>query len=138
MATSLKSQGAGLFMSDLASPEVYTEITGIVSVQGPDGSASEIDTTALSDTAKTYSMGLPDEGTLTIEAIHDPSNTQHEALRAARAAQTLQNFSLRLSDSPQTQYNFSAFVPSFSLSAGVDDVVKASYTLRISGAVTKA
>lgn len=134
----LKSQGCGIFLSDLASPEVYTEIAQVVSISGPDGSASEIDVTALDSTAKEFLMGLPDEGNVTFEVIHDPSDTQHDQLRTARAAQTESHFSIRLSDSPQTQYNFNGYIVGFAMSLGTDDAVKASYTVRITGSVTKA
>jgi len=134
----LKSQGAGIYLSDDASPEVYTEIAQVVSISGPDGSAAEIDVTALDSTAKEWLMGLPDEGSVSLEVIHDPSDTQHEALRTARANQTVKNFQIKLTDSPQTIYSFSAYVPTFSLSMGVDDAIKASYSLRITGAVTKS
>lgn len=134
----LRSQGAGIFMSDLASPEVYTEIAQVVSISGPDGSAAEIDVTALDSAAKEWLMGLPDEGSVTIETIHDPANAQHEALRAARADQSIQNFQIKLTDSPQTVYSMSCYITGFSMNLGVDDAVKASYTLRITGPVTKS
>lgn len=134
----LLAQGAGIFLSDDASPEVYTEIDQVVSIAGPDGSSAEIDVTALDSTAKEFVMGLPDEGNVTLETIHDPASTQHEALRAARAAQTLKHFQIRLTDSPQSTYTFFAYVTGFSMNLGVDASITASYTLRISGAVTKA
>jgi hypothetical protein len=41
-----------------------------------------------------------------------------------------------LTDSPQSSLVFTAYVREFSVSGGVDDVLRASVTLRISGDVT--
>ena len=134
----LKSQGVGIYLSDDASPEVFTEIPDVMSISGPDGSASEIDVTALDSTAKEWLMGLPDEGTVSLELIWggETSNTQQVALRSARAAQSIKHFQIKLTDSPQSTYDFQAYVTGWSLSAGVDDAVKSNVTLRITGAVS--
>jgi len=55
-----------------------------------------------------------------------------------RAAQTETPFQIALTNSPMTTYTWMGFVTGFSLSLGVDDATKASYTIRINGAVTKA
>ena len=83
-------------------------------------------------------MGLPDEGSVDIEMIWGgkTSNTVQNDVRTSRADQTLRTYQIRLSDSPQTKYTFSAFCTGWALSAGVDDAVKASVSLRITGAVT--
>lgn len=134
----LKSQGVGIYISDTSSPEAYNEIPDVVSITGPDGSATEIDVTALDSTAKEFLMGLPDEGTVQLEMIWggETSNTYQVALRTARASQTLKYFRILLTDSPRSTYQFSAYVTGWSLSAGVDDAVKANATLRITGAVS--
>ena len=134
----LKSQQSEIRIGDTASPIAYTKISQTVSITGPDGSAAEVDTTALDSLAKNYFMGLPDEGSVQFECIHDPSDTQHELLRSVRAAQTETGFQIALTDSPQTTYTFMGYVTGFSLSLGIDDATKASYTVRINGAVTKA
>jgi hypothetical protein len=134
----LKSQASEIRIGDGASPIAYTAISQTVSITGPDGSASSVDTTALDSIAKEYFMGLPDEGSVQFECIHDPSDTQHELLRANRAAQTETGFQIALTDSPETTYQFFGYVTGFSLSLGVDDATKASYTVLINGAVTKS
>lgn len=137
----LKSQGVGIFLLDTStSPNAYNEIPDCVSISGPDGSASEIDVTALDSTAREFLMGLPDEGNVGLELIWggETSNAQQVALRTARATQTLKTFQIRLTDSPQSTYTFTAYVTGWSLSAGIDDAVKCSVTLRITGAVTAA
>ena len=136
----LKSQGVGFFLSDLASPEVFTEVPDVVSIAGPDGSASEINVTALDSSATEFLMGLPDEGSVQLEMVWggETSNTQQVALRTARANQSLQHAQIRLTDSPRSSYDFQFYVTGWSLSAGVDDAVKCTVTCRITGAVSVA
>ena len=137
----LKSQGMGIYLLDTAvSPNAYNEIPKIDSISGPDGSASEINTTALDSSAAEFVMGLPDEGNVTLEMFWqgENSNTQQVALRTARANQTLKTFQIRLTDSPESTYTFTAYVTGWSLSGGIDDAIKVSVTLRISGSVTAA
>ena len=56
--------------------------------------------------------------------------------RTDRAGRTLRNFKLILTDAATTTLSFAAYVKQFALSGGVDDEIKLSVTLRISGAVT--
>jgi hypothetical protein len=83
---------------------------------------------------------LPDNGSVSMEVSFDyaSATANHDTLWAARSAvpQILQHFEIRLSDSPRTVLAFGAFVSQFSLSLGVDDKVGATFSLRISGAVT--
>lgn len=106
-----------------------------MTISGPDGSASEIDVTNLASSAKEFVVGLPDEGSVSLEVSFDYAGSiQHDTLYAARTSQVLQNFQIRLSDSPRTTIAFSAYVTQFSLSLGVDDKVGATFGLRITGA----
>ena len=134
----LLSQGCGIRISDLASPEVFTDIGQVVSISGPDGSASEIDVTALDSSAKEFVIGLPDNGSVSLEVIfdHASATAKHDTLYTARTSQVLQHFQIFLSDSPETVLDFQAYVSQFSLALGVDDKVGATFSLRISGAVS--
>ena len=136
----LLSQGTGIYISNLASPEVWSEIGQVMSISGPDGSASEIDVTNLASTGKEFVIGLPDNGNVSLECSfdHASATANHDTLVAARNAvpQVLQHFQLRLSDSPRTTLDFQAYVTQFSLSLGVDDKVGATFGLRISGGFT--
>ena len=54
----LKSQGCGIRIFDTtASPNAYAEIGQVISISGPDGSASEIDVTNLASSAKEFVIG---------------------------------------------------------------------------------
>ena len=136
----LKSQGSGFWLRDNASPQAYSEVPDVVSVSGPDGTSSEIDVTALDDTAKNFLVGLPDSGSISLEMIWggEPSpQTNQNLLRAAWTSQALQSGQVRLSDSPQTKYQFSFYVMGWALSGlEPDGAAKATVTCRITGAVT--
>jgi hypothetical protein len=137
-STALQSQGMTLGISDAASPQVYTSITNVNSMAGPGGSATEIDVTDLSSSAKEFRLGLQDEGEVTCEIQYVPADTQHALLRSLRAAGTSRNFRITFTDSPQTTWTFLAFVKTFSISNAVDGVTAASVALRISGSITEA
>lgn len=117
-----------------ATPVTYTNVGEIVDWDGPGGSASVIDVTHLSSTAKEKLMGLMDEGQFSFNLNNVFSDTGQQACRTARTARTLKGFRLTYSDS--TVQTWDAFVLSFSTSGGVDDKVNGSITLEISGAVT--
>jgi len=134
----IESQGCTLARGNGAGPEVFTAIGEVISFQGPGGSASVIDVTNLSSTAKEKRMGLMDEGQITFELNLDTDDTMQTGLRSDRTARTLRNFRLTLTDTPATVLSFSAYVLAFSIQGAVDDVVKASCTLEISGAVVWA
>jgi hypothetical protein len=136
--TSIESQGVQLQRGDGGGPEVFTLVGQITSIDGPSGSAAVIDVTTLDSTAREKRMGLPDEGQVTLEVIYDPANVQQEGLRSDRAARTLRNFQVVLTDLGSTTFSFSAFVLEFSRALSVDAVVTASITLEITGAETKS
>lgn len=135
-SSALETQGVLIKRGDGASPEVFTTIPEIVSFDGPGGSASEIDVSDLASSAREFRMGLKDEGDFSFEMMYLPNNAQHGGLQTDRTNRTLRNFTITLTDSPQSVMSFSAYVREFSVSGGVDDVIRASVTLRISGAVT--
>lgn len=135
--TFIESQGVQLTRGDAASPEVFTLVPQCISFAGPDGQASEIDVTTLDSTAKEHAVGLVDNGSIQFEAIYNPDHAQHQGLHSDFEARTLRNFKLTFTNSPADVHSFAARVAALSLSGGVDDVVRMSFTLRISGAVTR-
>lgn len=139
MATTyIESQGVELQVGDGGDPtETFALIPQVITINGPDGSASEIDVTTLDSTAREFAMGLADEGNIPFELVYDPDNTVHAGLRADRAARTLRNFQLVLTNNPATTFALSGYVTQFALTAGVDDVVRVSANIRISGPMTE-
>ncbi len=136
----LASQGMTLGVSDGASPEVYTTISQVSDISGPDGSAGEIDVTDLSSTVKEFKRGLTDNGSVTSTLMFIPANTQHAQLRADfnSATEVSRNYRITFTDSPMTTWTFSGYVASLSITNSLDSSTTASLSLRIKGAITEA
>lgn len=141
MSTSaLSAQGCTIAIA-LGSPSDFTggTVPGVVSINGPSGSATVIDASDLSSTAREKVMGLMDEGQVTLEVQYMPDNAVHEQLRLARAAKSLQAFRITFTDTaPATTFTFNAYVTGFAVTVGVDQLVMVSVTIEITGTVTKA
>ncbi len=133
----IEAQGTTLKIGDGASPEVFTAIPEIKSFSGPGGSASVIDSTDLASEAKEKLMGLHDEGQLTFEINYIMTNPEHQQLRTDRRNRTKRNFQLVFNDDSSTTWDFSAYVPGFSVSGGVDELINGSVTLEITGAISE-
>lgn len=135
-SSAMKSQGILFQSGDGASPEVFTSVGEVTSIDGPGGEASEIDVTHLGSSAKEYLIGLPDEGNLTLDCALLPDDIGQTRLRNDRINATLRNYKITLTDTPATIITFAGYVKGFRVSAGVDSKIAASITLRVSGAVT--
>ena len=135
----LEAQGTLLKIGNGATPEIFTKISEIKTFSGPGGSASVIDVTDINSTAKEKRMGLADEGQLSFTINYIPDDTQHKALRAARASREETNFKLVFTDdSPSTTWDFAGFVTGFSVSGSVDNVIEASVTIEITGSIVES
>ena len=111
----------------------------IISISGPQESAPTIDVTALDDTARAYLRGIEDGGELTIEGHWDPADTLGQvAARAAFTGGTTENWKITFTDSPVSTMTFSALVTSFGTAMQVDDTVKVTIGLKLTGAITVA
>lgn len=134
----LESQGMKLKIDrGLASPSVFEVIPDCKNINFRTGSASVIDTTDLSSTAKNKRMGLQDEGQCTFTLNFIPNELTHAELLEAKGDRRRRQFELELTDSPVTRYRFQAFVLSVPISAGVDAVIESNVTLEITGSVTE-
>jgi hypothetical protein len=137
-SNALESQGLALYI-DLGdvSPTTWTQIPDVKDLNVRTGSATVIDVSDLSSTAKEKRMGLQDEGQCTFTIMFRPSDSAHAELVAAKTDRAIRDFRLVLTDTPATEYRFSGFVLSVPISAGVDAVIESSVTIEISGPVAK-
>ena len=138
MPSAIESQGIVLKCTVGSPTGALTTIANVTGFSGPGGSASVIDITNLSSTAKEKLMGLPDEGQLTIDINYDPDNASHIALRNARKTRTRTEFTITLTDTTNTVLTFWGYVLGFALSGAIDTQLKASITVEIDGAVAEA
>ena len=139
----IESQGTVFFWSatTAASTAATRTVGQVVGFTGPGGAANVIDVTHLGSTMREKRMGLPDEGTFTMDVLLDMTESSgQQSIRADRATRTMKKAVVMLNDSTvaasQTRISFDAYCTGFSVTGAVDDVVKAAVTLEITGAAT--
>ncbi len=137
MASGAKSsKGIKLQRGDGAGSETFTTIGEVTSIKGPAEKAPQLDATSFDSTGMEYIAGLSDSGEVTFDCLFVGSNAQQQGLRTDLRAGTLRNFQLNLNDhlSDPTIVSFAAIVTAApEISAGVNQVVKGSCSLRVSG-----
>ena len=134
MAKAIESQGITLQVSE-GSPTLFQTIANVIGFSGPGGSASVIDITNLSSTAKEKLMGLPDEGQFTLDLNFDPDAASHIRMRDARVARQKMSFKINFTDVTPSSCVFDGYVLSMQYSGAVDAAVKAAVTIEIDGPV---
>lgn len=117
------------------------------------GQADDIDITNLKSAAKQFLTGLVDNGELTLQINLDPSDTVHQDLQAAAGTGVIYPFCVGLSDgttaptfatsvmtppadTDRTSFVFDATVKSFRFGAKMNDAIRVTCALRITGAVS--
>jgi len=148
------SQGTRLtgWSKSPTSPQPFSGTEQSLNLQGEiaaisiDGiSAAEIDVTALTDNAKKFILGVQDGGTVTVQAFAVTLGVGDEGSLPQTGNSTPQNFRLHFPKKPtnildpESEYAvvfiFAAYLQSVAYEAAVDDAVRITYTLRISGPV---
>ena len=120
------------------------EIGQVVAYNGPSGSAGKIDVTNLGSTAKQFLMGLRDEGDISIDVIYDPESTGHIQLLNDRGTRTQRGWIIKIKGTTVNEsitgnkLGGRAYCTGFSVTGAVDDAVKATMTLAITGAVEQS
>lgn len=138
-AIDFDSTGLTITAAGTATPVTFTVVNNVKSYSGFDGSAAELDRTNLSSTAKEYVLGLVDPGQFSIEFDTDLNDAGQAALRAKQLSGVITNFKLVLPGVVSNlTYTWTGFVKKFSQTGGVDQIVKGSADIRISGLVTLA
>ena len=133
-STAISAQGTTFSIdTSVSGGPTYTAVGNIKTFSGFDGSSSEIDVTNLSSSAKEYRLGLEDNGQFAMELDRDFADAGQTALLAARDSQAGKQFKLLLSNGENA--TFTGYVKKFSVAGGVDQVVKGSVDIRISGSV---
>ena len=100
------------------------------------GSASEIERTNFDSTAKEFIMGLVDPGQLMLEVDQDKSDADQLPLMTALVTAVAKNFKLLLPNGNTA--TFTAYVKKFNIQGAVDQAIRRSAELRISGSITWA
>ena len=132
----MESQGVVVYWSSSTAMSTAQVVGGVTGFNGPSGSAATIDITTLASTAKEKQMGLPDEGQISLDLVYISTDVGQTALRNDRAARTKRKVALRFTDASTQLIHADAYVTGFSLTGAVDDIIKASATLEITGPLT--
>lgn len=119
-----------------ATPVAWTQVANVKTFSGMDGAAADIEVSNLQSVAKEFLMGLQDEGQFSMELDLDSTDPGQNAMLAARTALAKKNFRLTLPNAATA--TFFGFCKKVSASGGVDQAMKRSVDIRITGAVTWA
>ncbi len=140
MATKAKStKGLQLQRGDGGGSEVFTTIGEVTNIKGPSEKAGQLDATSFDSTAMEFIAGLADNGEITFDVNFVGSDAQQQGLRVDLRAGTLRNFKLIINDhdSSKTTVTFAAIVTGApEISGGVNQVIKGSCSLKVSGVAT--
>lgn len=139
MSGEVKTQGTKLQLAGTASPVTYSAIANVTSLSGLGGQKGDIDITNFDSLAKEFLTGLEDPGSVQAEINYAPADTTQTELWTLKNSGDLRVWRITLSGaSPAPYFQFSATVQQFQINFQTDDVVRATVTLRVSGAITKS
>lgn len=130
MAT-IDAQGVTITYEDnLAAAQT---VGGVISFTGLDGEAADIDITTLASTAKEFKQGLQDFGNFSMEILRDYDDAGQAALLDAMDNQATREMVVTMPSGTLNVITFQAYVKSISTEGAVDDVVRGTVNLKISG-----
>jgi hypothetical protein len=142
MASSAKkAQGTTISISANVSTPSYTVIKNVTTIDGiQGGSASDIEVTDLSSTAKEYVTGLIDNGEISLAVKYDYDDAGQGIVQTALEESALCKFKVSLpisgTEVTGTTFVFNGTPKTFSKSVGVDGVVESSISIKVSGDIT--
>jgi len=133
---SVDTTGLAYTSGGTATPTTRTKVNGMLSFDGFDGSADELDTTDLDSTAKEFIAGIKDEGKFGFEIKTLKTDNGQIGLRAARVSGAVIPMWLTLPDGSVAAFN--VLVKTMPTGGGVNAVLKGKVDCKISGPVNWA
>lgn len=112
------------------------EIGEVLSIGGPSGSAPVIPVTHLTSTAAEKLMGVLDEGQVAIEVNYVASDAGQVEARTHRASRESTSCRIFFGSTTGPSIDCSAYCTGFALNSGVNQQVRGTITLEITGACT--
>lgn len=111
-------------------------VGGLMAISGiGSGSATEIDITTFASTAKEFTQGLRDFGSITVDLRRNQDDLGQVEMFTAMASQLTRTVIITLPSSTANVATFTAFVQSLSTDLKADGAVEGKAVLRITGAV---
>lgn len=113
-------------------------VAEVIDIEGPGMTKDAVEDTHLTSTNRwrTYLSGMRDGGEVTFDVNFLPVDTTQEAVEDSFLGNTASAFSLTWTDSGATVWSFNALVTGLSPRASIDEPLRASISLKITGAVT--
>lgn len=143
-----RTQGTDLYAIDPASPTVVIVVGCVTSIDGIDTAVEQVETTCLTDSARSYLAGLATPGTASFGINVDPEDDSHVTLHGLKIAGTTLRWAVGWSDgtAPPTAaagnfvlptarswITFSGFMNSFPFSFAQNSVVQSTVGIQVSG-----
>jgi Lambda phage tail tube protein, TTP len=124
----------------LGSPTEWWAVDGVTNIRDlRSGTAAEIDTTDLSSTAKEFELGLKDEGSMSLDVINNPVDPGQKRLAALRSSRAVGQFRIICPfGSPNWTLTFNGLVTTFPATFAVDDVVRGTVGIRVTGEIIES
>jgi hypothetical protein len=127
---------------DPAGGSSYTNIGQVTSISGPGLARETVDVTTHDNTSmwRSFIKSLKDGGEISFDILYDPDLGTHNyatgLLSDFGADSVIANFRLTFTDTGPTQWLFPGIVTGFETTEPIDDALKASITVKVSGAPT--
>jgi predicted secreted protein len=141
-SNAISAYGTLLKMGDGVIPtEAFTTIGEVKSISGPSMSGEVIDVTTHSTGSawREKISSLLDAGELNFDINFVPSDATHDntdGLLNKFTTRAKTNYRVVFPDDDSTMFAFAGYVTGFEMSAPIDDVLGASVTITITGAIT--
>lgn len=145
----VKTQGTDLYVIDPADDSILV-VGCVTSIDGIDTTLEQIETTCLSDTARSYESGLATPGAASFGINTDPKDPSHLRLHQLKVAGTTLKWALGWSEQPglvptvdtsgdfilptgRSWLTFEGYMNSFPFSFAQNAVVQSTVGIQISG-----
>ena len=134
--------GTFIYVSDGNSPPNWTKVAKVDNIDGPGGTTDKLEVTthdAIADGFKKFLLSLSDGGTCTLTLVYDPTDPTHAGSNFASLYQAFtdkQNRQWKVvwPTSPPWKNVFCAGVDGYKTMQAAKDALRASVTLKVSGA----
>lgn len=145
-----KTQGTDLYVIDPADDSIIN-VGCVTSIDGIDTTVEQVETTCLSEQARSYIAGLATPGTATFGINTDPEDESHVRLHQLKIAGTTLQWAIGWSESPGTPptgvtsggdfilpttrswLTFEGFMNSYPFSFAQNSVVQSTVGIQVSG-----
>lgn len=138
----LKGEGTRLQLGSGTPPTLtFADISPVVSIEGNEVTAEDVDRTDLLSTMKEFRpSSIPDPGEMSLTLLFDPQDTNHQALQDDAYSPTVRTWRLVYNNGTTTRPHdeFSGYIKSFK-TTGIeqDSDLQAEISIKITGTITR-